>query len=168
MPQNTASHRQLIPKIGVFKSPGGGLAMNINEETIEATMDSNGQLQLTHQSRLPLGKKRCQDRMALFSVLIVRTGSGSIFLSLESPAITRTSWRGERRSVMRVAPFGDELWQERMATALGVQSSFRPRGRSKKTTRASANNLTCPEWHQIKLQVLALSVLAAARRGTFS
>jgi hypothetical protein len=33
----------------------GGFAMNSVEETIEATLDSNGQLQLSHQPRLPPG-----------------------------------------------------------------------------------------------------------------
>src|SRR5438067_12049512 len=33
----------------------GGLAMNLIEETIEATLDSNGQLQLTRQPQIPAG-----------------------------------------------------------------------------------------------------------------
>ena len=37
-----------------------------------------------------------------------------------------------RRSLARGAPFGDETWQQRTATALGVESAFRLRGRSKK------------------------------------
>lgn len=32
--------------------------MNVIEETIEATLDSNGQLRLTHQPRLPPGPVR--------------------------------------------------------------------------------------------------------------
>lgn len=32
--------------------------MNVSEETIEATLDANGQLRLTHQSRLPPGPVR--------------------------------------------------------------------------------------------------------------
>ncbi|HUG70591.1 MAG TPA: hypothetical protein VMM76_22775 [Pirellulaceae bacterium] len=32
--------------------------MNVIEETIEATLDSNGQLQLTHPPRLPPGRVR--------------------------------------------------------------------------------------------------------------
>src|SRR5687768_4858378 len=36
----------------------GGLLMNVIEETIDATLDSNGQLQLTHQPRLLPGPVR--------------------------------------------------------------------------------------------------------------
>src|SRR5262245_31394542 len=42
----------------------GGLAMNCIEETIEATLDSNGQLRLTHQPRLPPGPVRVTIRVA--------------------------------------------------------------------------------------------------------
>src|SRR2546427_13017624 len=38
--------------------------MNAFEETIEATLDSNGQLQLTHQPRLPPGPVRVTIRVA--------------------------------------------------------------------------------------------------------
>jgi hypothetical protein len=38
--------------------------MNIIEETIEATLDSNGQLRLTHQPRLPPGPVRVTIRVA--------------------------------------------------------------------------------------------------------
>ena len=38
--------------------------MNFIEETIEATLDSNGQLQLTHQPRLPPGPVRVTIRAA--------------------------------------------------------------------------------------------------------
>jgi hypothetical protein len=38
--------------------------MNVTEETIEATLDSNGQLQLTHQPRLPPGPVRVTIRVA--------------------------------------------------------------------------------------------------------
>jgi len=38
-----------------------------------------------------------------------------------------------RRSVARGAPFGNESWQERTATALGLESAFRARGRPKKS-----------------------------------
>jgi hypothetical protein len=41
-----------------------GLAMNIAEETIEATLDSNGQLRLTHQPRLPPGPVQVTIRVA--------------------------------------------------------------------------------------------------------
>ncbi len=38
--------------------------MNVIEETIEATLDSNGQLRLTHQPRLPPGPVRVTIRAA--------------------------------------------------------------------------------------------------------
>jgi len=38
--------------------------MNVVEETIDATLDSNGQLRLTHQPRLPLGPVRVTIRVA--------------------------------------------------------------------------------------------------------
>jgi predicted amidohydrolase len=38
--------------------------MNALEETIEATLDSNGDLQLTHQSRLPPGPVQVTIRVA--------------------------------------------------------------------------------------------------------
>ncbi|HBI46621.1 MAG TPA: hypothetical protein DDY78_27775 [Planctomycetales bacterium] len=37
--------------------------MNVIEETIEATLDSNGQLRLTHQPRLPPGPVRVTIRV---------------------------------------------------------------------------------------------------------
>jgi hypothetical protein len=40
------------------------LAMNAIEESIEATLDSNGQLCLTHQPRLPPGPVRVTIRVA--------------------------------------------------------------------------------------------------------
>src|SRR5882724_8284160 len=42
----------------------GGLAMNVIEETIEATLDSNGQLRLIHQPRLPPGPVQVTIRVA--------------------------------------------------------------------------------------------------------
>src|ERR1700730_9248216 len=42
----------------------GGLTMTAVEETIEATLDLNGQLQLTHPSRLPPGPVRVTIRVA--------------------------------------------------------------------------------------------------------
>ena len=38
--------------------------MNVIEETIEATLESNGQLRLTHQPRLPPGPVRVTIRVA--------------------------------------------------------------------------------------------------------
>ena len=38
--------------------------MNVIEETIEATLDSNGQLRLTHQPRLPPGPVQVTIRVA--------------------------------------------------------------------------------------------------------
>ena len=40
-----------------------GLAMNVIEETIEATLDASGQLTLTHQPRLPPGPVRVTIRV---------------------------------------------------------------------------------------------------------
>jgi len=42
----------------------GGLAMNVLEETIDATLDSTGQLRLTHQPRLPPGPVKVTIRVA--------------------------------------------------------------------------------------------------------
>jgi hypothetical protein len=39
--------------------------MNVIEETIDATLDSNGQLRLTHQPRLPPGPVRVTIRVAV-------------------------------------------------------------------------------------------------------
>ena len=38
--------------------------MNVIEETIEATLDSNGQLRLTHQPRVPPGPVQVTIRVA--------------------------------------------------------------------------------------------------------
>jgi hypothetical protein len=38
--------------------------MNVTEETIDAMLDSNGQLRLTHQPRLPPGPVRVTIRVA--------------------------------------------------------------------------------------------------------
>ncbi len=38
--------------------------MNVFEETIDATLESNGQLRLTHQPRLPPGRVRVTIRVA--------------------------------------------------------------------------------------------------------
>src|SRR5271167_4926156 len=46
----------------------GGLSMNVIEETIEATLDANGQLRLTHQPRLPPGPVRVTIRAAAAAV----------------------------------------------------------------------------------------------------
>ncbi len=40
-----------------------------------------------------------------------------------------------RRSVVRGAPYGDELWLQRTAQTLGLESSLRPRGRPKKARK---------------------------------
>src|SRR3954467_8741966 len=42
----------------------GGLAMNVIEETIDATLDFNGQLRLSHPPRLPPGPVRVTIRVA--------------------------------------------------------------------------------------------------------
>jgi len=40
-----------------------------------------------------------------------------------------------RRSVLRGAPFGNDRWQRRTATVLGLESSLQPRGRPRKNAR---------------------------------
>jgi hypothetical protein len=45
-------------------SSEGGLAMSVIEETIAATLDSNGQLRLSHQPRLPPGPVQVTIRAA--------------------------------------------------------------------------------------------------------
>jgi hypothetical protein len=40
--------------------------MNVIEETIEATLDANGQLRLTHQPQVPPGPVRVTIRVAAF------------------------------------------------------------------------------------------------------
>ena len=47
-----------------------------------------------------------------------------------------------RRSVLRGTPFGDRSWQDRTAKALGLESSFQPRGRPKKLREPDGGNLT--------------------------
>ena len=47
-----------------------------------------------------------------------------------------------RRSVVRGAPFGDEVWQKKTAAALGLESALRRPGRPKKRTESSPENLT--------------------------
>jgi putative transposase len=43
-----------------------------------------------------------------------------------------------RRSVVRGVPFGDELWQQKTAIALGLESALRRPGRPKKPTQTAA------------------------------
>ena len=47
-----------------------------------------------------------------------------------------------RRSVVRGAPFGDEPWQVKAATALGLESALRGQGRPRKLRKAAMKNLT--------------------------
>jgi putative transposase len=55
--------------------------------------------------------------------------------------VNRPETEGElmalRRCVVRGAPYGDPLWQERTAAALGLQSALRERGRPRKEARPS-------------------------------
>jgi len=37
-----------------------------------------------------------------------------------------------RNSIERQAPYGDEIWQTKVANLYGLQSSLKPRGRPKK------------------------------------
>jgi putative transposase len=56
--------------------------------------------------------------------------------------VNRVETEGElaalRRSVMRGAPYGDELWQEQTAHALGLESALRRPGRPRKHEKSSA------------------------------
>jgi putative transposase len=47
-------------------------------------------------------------------------------------ALSRTDLEALKISVIRSRPFGGEAWQRRVATRLGLESTFRPRGRPKK------------------------------------
>jgi putative transposase len=42
-----------------------------------------------------------------------------------------------RRSVMRGAPYGDDLWQQETASALGLESALRRPGRPRKEKAAT-------------------------------
>ena len=46
-----------------------------------------------------------------------------------------------RRSVVRGAPFGDAVWQQKTAAALGLESALRRPGRPKKRKVSSPENL---------------------------
>ena len=48
-------------------------------------------------------------------------------------ALTKKEQEAVRTSVTRGRPFGTEAWQEITATQLGLQSTFRPRGRPRKS-----------------------------------
>ena len=48
-------------------------------------------------------------------------------------ALTKKELEAVRASVVRGRPFGTEAWQESTAKQLGLESTFRPRGRPKKT-----------------------------------
>ncbi len=50
-------------------------------------------------------------------------------------AISKKELEAVRVSVLRGRPFGGEDWQKRTAERLGLESTFRPRGRPKKTAR---------------------------------
>jgi putative transposase len=47
-----------------------------------------------------------------------------------------------RRSVLRGAPYGTEIWQQKTAAALGLQSAFRSRGGQRKVNGPPPNELT--------------------------
>jgi putative transposase len=53
-----------------------------------------------------------------------------------------------RRSVLRGAPYGDELWQQQTAKVLGLESALRSPGRPRqqKETRKNLTNLTLLLW----------------------
>ena len=50
-------------------------------------------------------------------------------------ALSRKELEAVRVSVVRGRPFGSELWQERTGRRLGLESTFRSRGRPRKTAR---------------------------------
>src|SRR5205807_1260216 len=49
---------------GDYNESKGGLAVSATEETIDATLDPNGQLRLSHQPRIPPGPVRVTIRVA--------------------------------------------------------------------------------------------------------
>jgi len=57
------------------------------------------------------------------------------WLEYVNGAETESELAALRQSVMRGAPYGDEMWQKRTAEALGLQSAFRPRGRQRQVNR---------------------------------
>src|SRR6266542_3786764 len=52
------------PSVWRLRHVEGGFAVSALEETIDATLDSNGQLRLSHQPRLPPGPVRVTIRAA--------------------------------------------------------------------------------------------------------
>ena len=60
------------------------------------------------------------------------------WLALVNRAETVEEVEALRRSVVRGAPFGGDVWQKRTAARLGLDSTLRPRGRPKKTRRKKA------------------------------
>jgi len=55
------------------------------------------------------------------------------WLARVNRAISKKELEAIRISVVRGRPFGDEEWQKRTAKRLGLESTFRPRGRPKKS-----------------------------------
>ncbi len=55
------------------------------------------------------------------------------WLARVNRALTKKELEAIRTSVVRGRPFGTEAWQEATANQLGLESTFRPRGRPKKT-----------------------------------
>ena len=47
-----------------------------------------------------------------------------------------------RQSIVRGQPFGSEAWQAKTASRLGLESTFRPRGRPRKNGLADAETPT--------------------------
>ena len=58
--------------------------------------------------------------------------AGMIFHVLNR-ALTKKDLEEVRTSVVRGRPFGSEAWQESTAKQLGLESTFRARGRPRKT-----------------------------------
>jgi hypothetical protein len=56
--------------------------MNVMEETIDATLDTNGELRLTHQPRLPAGPVRVTIRVA--APVGPRRGMGDVIQEIDA------------------------------------------------------------------------------------
>ena len=55
------------------------------------------------------------------------------WVSRVNRALTKKELEAVRESVVRGRPFGSEAWQDLTAKQLGLESTFRPRGRPRKT-----------------------------------
>jgi putative transposase len=74
------------------------------------------------------------DKPALSAWPIPRPGD---WVARVNRAVSKKELDALRVSVVRGRPFGGEDWQARMADVLGLQSTFRPRGRPKKAAQGA-------------------------------